>query len=180
MTADTTVCDTLLPYRWRDTLFTEPARYEIVYQDKRGCDSLLCILQLDTVRCERLWALILNKYDWLVLLDNVKLRQYFPGRTAIGFQWFKDGVAIPGATDDDYSEQNILNGRFQLRITLDGGEDIWSNILEIVHPEEEEPLHVRVYDSRGREVREECMHQGVYLFHYQQGDRSWTEKRLIR
>lgn len=180
ITADTMVCDTLLPYRWRDTLFTEPARYEIVYQDKRGCDSLLCILQLDTVRCERLWALILNKYDWLVLLDNVKLRQYFPGRTAIGFQWFKDGVAIPGATDDDYSEQNILNGRFQLRITLDGGEDIWSNILEIVHPEEEEPLHVRIYDSRGREVREECMHQGVYLFHYQQGDRSWTEKRLIR
>lgn len=180
ITADTMVCDTLLPYRWRDTLFTEPARYEIVYQDKHGCDSLLCILQLDTVRCERLWALILNKYDWLVLLDNVKLRQYFPGRTAIGFQWFKDGVAIPGATDDDYSEQNILNGRFQLRITLDGGEDIWSNILEIVHPEEEEPLHVRIYDSRGREVREECMHQGVYLFHYQQGDRSWTEKRLIR
>ena len=47
-------------------------------------------------------------------------------------------------------------------------------------PEEEEPLHVRIYDSRGREVREECMHQGVYLFHYQQGERSWTEKRLIR
>ncbi len=180
-----TLCDTLLPYTlyFRDTVLTFKMAGDILLEIQHpqwDCIDSIYTLHLDTIHCERLYDIIVNKYNWQLLCDNVALRNFFPGQTATAFQWYKNDAPIPGATDDDYSEQNILNGRFQLRITLDGGEDIWSNILEIVHPEEEEPLHVRIYDSRGREVREECMHQGVYLFHYQQGDRSWTEKRLIR
>ena len=51
ITTDTTVCDTLMPYRWRDTLFTEPATYEILYKNERGCDSLLRVLTLNTQIC---------------------------------------------------------------------------------------------------------------------------------
>ena len=179
ITADTMVCDTLMPYRWRDTLFTEPATYEILYKDQRGCDSLLrvltlgtqvccpnvvtitadttvcdtlmpftwtiggqtfvfeqvetqeremphpkwteCtgtnyVLRLDTFHCEKLWLIIVNKYDWQLLCNNVALRNYFPAQTATAFQWYKNEQAIPGATGDDYSEHNELQGVFQLNV----------------------------------------------------------------
>ena len=242
ITADTMVCDTLMPYRWRDTLFTEPATYEILYKDQRGCDSLLrvltlntqiccpemvtitadttvcdtllpftwtlrnktfvfehaeiqvldiphpkwtdCtdtsyILHLDTFHCEKLWPLIVNKYNWVLLLDNVSLARLLPGRTACAYQWYKNDAPIPGATDDDYSEQNELCGRFQLRIVLDNEQAIWSNILEIGEAQEELPVRVTIFNSWGMLVRENQVSHGVYLYRYEQGEKKWTEKKLI-
>jgi len=242
ITADTTVCDTLMPYRWRDTLFTEPATYEILYKDQRGCDSLLrfltlntqiccpnvvtitadttvcdtlmpftwtiggqtfvfeqaetqergmphpkwteCtdtnyVLRLDTFHCEKLWQIIVNKYNWQLLLDNVSLSRFFPQNAARTYQWYKNEVLIPGANDDDYSEQNELCGRFQLRVGMDNGQTIWSNILEIGKAQVEEPVRVRIYDSHGVPVQENQVSHGLYLYRYEQGDRKWTEKRLI-
>ncbi len=242
ITTDTTVCDTLMPYRWRDTLFTEPATYEILYKDQRGCDSLLrvltlntqiccpnvvtitadttvcdtlmpftwtiggqifvfeqaqtqeremphpkwteCtdtnyVLRLDTFHCEKLWQIIVNKYNWQLLLDNVTLSRFFPKNAARTYQWYKNEVLIPGANDDDYSEQNELCGRFQLRVEMDNGQMIWSNILEIGETQAEEPIRVRIYDSHGVPVQENQVSHGVYLYRYEQGDRKWTEKRLI-
>ena len=242
ITADTTVCDTLMPYRWRDTLFTEPATYEILYKNERGCDSLLrvltlgtqvccpnvvtitadttvcdtlmpftwtiggqtfvfeqaetqeremphpkwteCtgtnyVLRLDTFHCEKLWQIIVNKYNWQLLLDNVSLSRFFPQSSARTYQWYKNEVPIPGANGDDYSEQNELCGRFQLRVEMDNGQTIWSNILEIGKPQVEEPVRVRIYDSHGVPVQENQVSHGVYLYRYEQGDRKWTEKRLI-
>ena len=242
ITADTMVCDTLMPYRWRDTLFTEPATYEILYKDQRGCDSLLCVLtlntqvccpemvtitadttvcdtllpftwtlrnktfvfeyaeiqvldiphpkwtdctdtsyiiHLDTFHCEKLWPLIVNKYNWVLLLDNVSLARLLPGRTACAYQWYKNDAPIPGATDDDYSEQNELCGRFQLRIVLDNEQAIWSNILEIGEAQEELPVRVTIFNSWGMLVRENQVSHGVYLYRYEQGEKKWTEKKLI-
>ncbi|MBQ7382976.1 MAG: hypothetical protein IJV61_08180 [Paludibacteraceae bacterium] len=242
ITVDTLVCDTLMPYRWRDTLFTEPASYEILYKDQRGCDSLLrvltlnsqiccpemvtitadttvcdtllpftwtlrnqtfvferaeiqvldiphlkwtdCtdtsyILHLDTFHCEKLWPLIVNKYNWVLLLDNVSLARLLPGRTARAYQWYKNDAPIPGATDDDYSEQNELCGRFQLRIVLDNEQAIWSNILEIGEAQEELPVRVTIFNSWGMLVRENQVSHGVYLYRYEQGEKKWTEKKLI-
>ncbi len=242
ITVDTVVCDTLMPYRWRDTLFTEPASYEILYKDQRGCDSLLrvltlntqiccpemvtitadttvcdtllpftwtlrnktfvfehaeiqvldiphpkwtdCtdtsyILHLDTFHCEKLWPLIVNKYNWVLLLDNVSLARLLPGRTACAYQWYKNDAPIPGATDDDYSEQNELCGRFQLRIVLDNEQAIWSNILEIGEAQEELPVRVTIFNSWGMLVRENQVSHGVYLYRYEQGEKKWTEKKLI-
>jgi len=239
---DTVVCDTLMPYRWRDTLFTEPASYEILYKDQLGCDSLLrvltlntqiccpemvtitadttvcdtllpftwtlrnqtfvfehaeiqvldiphpkwtdCtdtsyILHLDTFHCEKLWPLIVNKYNWVLLLDNVSLARLLPGRTACAYQWYKNDAPIPGATDDDYSEQNELCGRFQLRIVLDNEQTIWSNILEIGEAQEELPVRVTIFNSWGMLVRENQVSHGVYLYRYEQGEKKWTEKKLI-
>ncbi len=242
ITVDTVVCDTLMPYRWRDTLFTEPASYEILYKDQLGCDSLLrvltlntqiccpemvtitadttvcdtllpftwtlrnqtfvfehaeiqvldiphpkwtdCtdtsyILHLDTFHCEKLWPLIVNKYNWVLLLDNVSLARLLPGRTACAYQWYKNDAPIPGATDDDYSEQNELCGRFQLRIVLDNEQTIWSNILEIGEAQEELPVRVTIFNSWGMLVRENQVSHGVYLYRYEQGEKKWTEKKLI-
>jgi len=242
VTVDTVVCDTLMPYRWRDTLFTEPATYEILYKDQRGCDSLLrvltlntqiccpemvtitadttvcdtllpftwtlrnqpfvfehaeiqvldiphpkwtdCtdtsyILHLDTFHCEKLWPLIVNKYNWVLLLDNVTLARFFPQNVARAYQWYKNDAPIPGATDDDYSEQNELCGRFQLRIVLDNEQAIWSNILEIGEAQEELPVRVTIFNSWGMLVRENQVSHGVYLYRYEQGEKKWTEKKLI-
>ncbi len=242
ITVDTVVCDTLMPYRWRDTLFTEPATYEILYKDQLGCDSLLrvltlntqvccpemvtitadttvcdtllpftwtlrnktfvfehaeiqvldiphpkwtdCtdtsyILHLDTFHCEKLWPLIVNKYNWVLLLDNVSLARLLPGRIACAYQWYKNDAPIPGATDDDYSEQNELCGRFQLRIVLDNEQAIWSNILEIGEAQEELPVRVTIFNSWGMLVRENQVSHGVYLYRYEQGEKKWTEKKLI-
>ncbi len=241
ITADTMVCDTLMPYRWRDTLFTEPATYEILYKNELGCDSMLrvltlgtqvccpnvvtitadttvcdtlmpftwtiggqtfvfeqvetqeremphpkwteCtgtnyVLRLDTFHCEKLWLIIVNKYDWQLLCNNVALRNYFPAQTATAFQWYKNEQAIPGATGDDYSEHNELQGVFQLNVHLNDGRSIWSNIIEIDGPKEA-PARVQIYNSQGMPVSEGQMTRGVYLYRYEKGKEVWTEKKIV-
>ena len=242
LTADTVVCDTLMPYRWRDTLYTVPATYKIIVRNERDCDSLLyiftldtkaccpdtrivavdttvcdtllpftwtingqtfvfeqvetqereiphsrwadCIgttytVSLDTFHCEHLYPLIVNKYNWQLLLDHTALRKFFPGRTARAYQWYKNDEPVLGAIDDDYAEQNELNGRFQLRIELDNNRIIWSNILEIGEAKAELPVYVHIYDSHGMPVREDQVMHGIYLYRYEQGDKVWTEKKWI-
>ena len=120
-----------------------------------------------------------NWDNWQLLCDNVALRRLFPDRTVMGFQWFKNNEAIPGATIDDYAERNELCGVFQLRVTLDHEEVIWSNIIEIVDSIEEIPIRVRIYNSRGEEVDENQVTHGFYLYRYEQGEHCWTQKRLI-
>jgi hypothetical protein len=134
---------------------------------------------LDTIHCERLWIIIVNKYNWQLLCDNVALRRYFPGRSARAFQWYKNDEPVAGATEDDYAEQNELHGVFQLRVTLDDGEVIWSNIIEIADTEQEQYITKRIFDSRGQEVSEEQVKNGIYLYRYEQGGKVWTEKKRI-
>ncbi len=203
ITADTTVCDTLMPYRWRDTLFTEPARYEILYKDKRDCDSVLYILTLSTEHCERpdpptppdppeppdpptppepeCYPIIVNKYNWVLLVDNVAVQKLFPNRMVQAYQWYKNGEPIPGANEDDYSEQDELHGEFQMILKLDGDEDICSNILEInIEQQAKQPIRIRIFNSHGMPVSENQITHGIYLYRYEQGDKQWTEKKLVQ
>lgn len=176
---DTIVCDTLMPFFWHGLLFDEPTTQEVMELSPRGCDSILHIYTLDTVHCERLYPIIVNKYNWQLLCDNVALRRIFPDQMPTAFQWYKDGYPISGATEDDYAEQNELHGIFQLRVTLDHDQVIWSNILEILDSIEENSMQVHIYNSHGEEVSESQITHGVYLYRYQQADHIWTEKRLI-
>ena len=92
----------------------------------------------------------------------------------------KNGEPIPGANEDDYSEYDELRGTFQMILTLDGDEEVCSNILEInTAVQEEQPVHVFIYDSRGVPVRESQVTHGIYLYRYEQGGQVWTEKKLI-
>ena len=131
-------------------------------------------ITLDTVHCERLYPIIVNKYNWQLLCDNTVLHRLFPEQMPLAFQWYKDEAPVWGATEDDYAEQNELHGIFQLRVTLSGDQIIWSNILELLEETEETPLNVHIYNSRGEEVTED------YLYRFEQGDVIWTEKRLIQ
>ena len=203
ITADTTVCDTLMPYRWRDTLFTEAATYEILYKDQRDCDSVLYILTLSTEHCERpepptppdppeppdpptppepeCYPIIVNKYNWVLLVDNVAVQKLFPNRMVQAYQWYKNGEPIPGANEDDYSEQDELHGEFQMILKLDGDEDICSNILEInIEQQAEQPIRIRIFNSHGMPVSENQITHGIYLYRYEQGDKQWTEKKLVQ
>ena len=181
-TRDTTVCDTLMPFTWHGLLYNEPGSQTTTLQDDRGCDTLQITWTISLTHCERpiappeppdpptpgtLYPLIVNKYNWQLLLDNVALRQLFPERTARSYQWYKNEQPIPGANEDDYAEQNELQGRFQLRIILDNNQTIWSNILEIGEIAEPEPIIRKVY-----------YWQSLMIVRYQQADKIWYEKRL--
>ena len=187
---DSAICDTLLPFMWfyKDTvlLFDEPAAKDIDYRHPRweNCIGERVTLALDTFHCERLYPITVNKYNWQLLLDYISLRRFFPERQYLAFQWYKNGEPIVGAIDDDYAEQNELNGFFQLCIKLDEPVDnhdeyIWSNILEIGETPAPAPVTKRIYNSSGLLISEERLTRGVYLILYQQGDKFWTEKKVI-
>ena len=168
------ICDTLMPYVWHgfgdSAVIEEEGEHIIEIPSKRwpDCIAYRITVILNVEHCERLYPLIVNKYNWQLLLDNVTLRRLFPNRTATSYQWYKNEEPISGATEDDYAEQNELNGIFQLRVTLDGDQIIWSNILTISPSEKEVPIEIKVYNW-----------QNLYLIRYEQGDKVWTEKRLI-
>lgn len=182
---DSITCDTLMPLLWifRDTmfLFENPGEQAIEYPHHKweNCIGDVYILSLDTVHCERLYDLIVSKYNWQLVLNNVALRKFFPDLSAVEYQWYKNGEKIEGATEDDYSEQNELQGSFQLRLVMNDGLRVWSNILEIGESQPVQPVTKRIFTLQGREVTEERMTRGIYLIRYEQGDKVWTEKKLI-
>lgn len=148
--------------------------------DRVNCRTESEPFRLDVEECHRCANIIVNKYNWVLLVDNVKVRELFPNRTVLGYQWYKNGEPIPGANEDDYSEYDELHGTFQMILTLDGDEEVCSNILEInTAVQEEQPVHVFIYDSRGVPVRENQVTHGIYLYRYEQGDQVWTEKKFI-
>ena len=188
--ADTTVCDTLMPFTWRGMVFEEEGEKRWMEKSPRDCDSIEHVYTLSTIHCEKpeppeppepadtLYEIIVNKYNWQLLCNNVALRGYFPGRTATAFQWYKDEHPIPGATGDDYSEHNELQGVFQLNVHLNDGRSIWSNIIEIDGPKEA-PTRVQIYNSQGIPVSEGQVTRGVYLYRYEKGEEVWTEKKIV-
>lgn len=187
---DTTVCDTLLQIAWRGKEYAVADTLRDTVYSHCGFDSIYYELHVETEHCERpkppeppqpadtLYEIIVNKYNWQLLCNNVALRGYFPGKTATAFQWYKDEQPIPGATGDDYSEHNELQGVFQLNVHLNDGRSIWSNIIEIDGPKEA-PTRVQIYNSQGIPVSEGQVTRGVYLYRYEKGEEVWTEKKIV-
>ena len=183
------VCDSLLPYTWN--VFGESIRFDApgtqVFGPKMDnrpeCYSEKYIVTLDTIHCEHLYPLIVNKYNWQLLCNNVELRRFFPEQQAKEYQWYRvqgeEAEPIEGATADNYAEQQELHGAYQLRVTMDDGDYVWSQVLQIDESQGEQPVSVRIYNSRGMQVSEDQMKHGIFLLIFQQGKHVWTEKRLI-
>ena len=182
---DTAVCDTLLPFEWiidgRTLVFekAETQEIELPHPKWTGCADVVYAYTLETYRCFRLYPIIVNKYNQVLLLDNVKLAELFPEQKAVGYQWYKDGEAIDGATKDDYSEEGELHGAFQLYVTLDNEDEIHSNVITIHATSQQQPVLLRVYDSHGLQIQPGQIGRGVYLLLYQQGEHIWAEKKYF-
>ena len=180
------ICDTLLPFTWhyRDTSvvfadISDEHHIPIPHWHWTDCTDSVYTLTIDTFRCERLWPIIVNKYNWQLLLDHVTLRRFFPERIPKAYQWYKDSVAIDGATDDDYSEQNELHGTYQLLVWMDDDSYIWSNTITLNDTPEPLPVSIHIYNSHGLPVTDDRLTRGVYIIHYRQGDRVWAEKKIV-
>lgn len=192
ITRDTTVCDTLLPFTWiineRTFVFEQAETQEISIPHSKWekCTGTIYTLRLDTVHCERLYDIIVNKYNWVLLCNNTRVRTLFPQRTVIGYQWYKDGTAIIGATEDDYSEQNELQGDFQLRLRMDDGSYVWSEILTIQPALTQAPSRIRIYRHNGHLIYQAegentvpSLPRGLYIIQIEQNGEQRIEKKLI-
>ncbi len=185
---DTLVCDTLLPFVWQfgDTAltYTEPEYKQITIPHRMwaNCAEIVYTLNLDTCFCERLYPLIVNKYNWLILCDNTRMAEFFPDRQVKQYRWFKNGELIDGAVEDDYSEREELCGIFQLYLTLDNDQVIKSNILYINTSEQPEQLIAR-YNRLGWQIDHTVpmtdLPAGLYINVYQCGETLRAEKVLV-
>jgi len=191
-TLDTTVCDTLMPFVWIGDGFEVPFsdigtnQQSVPHPRWPNCLFAEYTLRLDTVHCERLYDIIVNKYNWVLLCNNTRVRTLFPQRTVIGYQWYKDGTAIIGATEDDYSEQNELLGDFQLRLRMDDGSYVWSEILTIQPALTQAPSRIRIYRHNGHLIYQAegestvpSLPRGLYIIQIEQNGEQRIEKKLI-
>lgn len=191
---DTTVCDTLLPFTWLidggALIFEhiETQEVNITHTKWENCIGVQYIYTLDTVRCERLYPLIVNKYNRVLLCNNVLVAKLFPEQTVIGYQWFKDGMALPDATEDDYSELDELQGTFQLRLQLSDERFVYSVMLTVAPDISNIPVRLKGYNSRGDcvldiqtagEILLPPMPAGIYFIRMEQGENIWVEKKMI-
>lgn len=183
---DTAVCDTLMPFTWRGVLFAEEGERRWIDKNARDCDSIEYIYTLSTFHCERLYDFIVNKYNWQLLCNNERVRQLFPELTVSGYQWYKDGTAIPDATEDNFSEQNELQGAFQLRLQMDNGRYVWSEILTIQPAQTQATSRIRIYNHNGYlfyqaegDTTIPVLPKGLYFIQIEQNGEQRTEKKLI-
>ena len=186
---DTTVCDTLLPFRWEfaDTavVFAQVGEQtlSILHPKWKDCTDRIYTLTLDTVFCEKLYDLLINKYNWLIMCDNTRLAEYFPEQQATEYKWYKNGVLVPEATTDDYSENAELNGEYQLQVTLNGDKKVKSNVLSI-HASGKAPKRIVCYNELrlavSPDIPLEQLPAGIYVVVYQYGEEIRTEKVFVR
>ena len=109
---DSVVYKSMVIYKdtvWQDTLVNHT-----------GCDSVLT-LQVHVMPVS-LFDLIVNKYDWLLLCNNSRLKELMPQLQEVTFQWYRNDTLIVGATHDFYSEEGPLEGTYRLHFVADGQE----------------------------------------------------------
>ena len=133
-------------------------------------------------------TILVNKYDWVLLVDNVTVRELYPDRQVVSYRWFKDDELIEGATEDDYSEESILHGVYQVFLTLDDSTEVCSNIIDLRSTVVPAVTTVRAYNSSGvllgtwqtanPEERPQ-LPAGIYLLLIEQGDNVYSEKVFV-
>lgn len=138
--------------------------------EERECDSIL-----------------VNLYDWQLLVNNAALQSLYPGSVVTAYMWFKDGERIEDAVEDEYSELERLEGSFQVLLVLQSGDTICSNIVTILPLPEVPPTEVRVYNANGRLVLQTAttdrlqaiLPKGIYLVRIEQGSTVSSRKIFI-
>ena len=173
---DTIVCDTLLaaPFLWHGHLFTSEEVLLLYETDIYGCDSIVS-LSLATIPCRRdtlpnpdpdpepeptdtLYNIIVNKYDYQLLCNNIRVRTLFPNVQRFAYQWYKNTSPVLGATMDDYAEEGRLEGSYQLYLTIDDTLTVHSNIITIAPIVPNHVCRCRVFSQQGLLLWEQSRH----------------------
>ena len=89
--------------------------YYYIEADGYCGDAKSSAIHLD-VRSE---DMLVEKWHDVILVDNSK-EQY------IAYQWYRNGIIIPGATNQFYQELGGLNGCYSVELTLKGGKKEFS------------------------------------------------------
>lgn len=105
---------------YNDIVYTANTDLNEYLKSVNGCDSTVLVhirignidLPSDSV------DLIVNKYNWIVLCNNVKARKLVQNPRRIYYQWYKDGVLLRNAIDDYYTEDREMEGCFFLKIQI--------------------------------------------------------------
>ena len=164
-----------------------------------------------------LYPLIVNKYNRLLLCNHVLVSQLYPfpdvpfsdyypddnptpspkyvkdefvpppPGAVIAYQWYHGGYAIEGATESYYSENEELQGDYQLRIQLDDWRYVYSEIVSFPVREALDNARISVYDVNGILIREqytadrilESLPKGMYFLRYEKNGNIHTEKAIV-
>ncbi len=117
---ETTVCREFV---FNGKIYTEEGDYIITLSGSSGCDSTV--------------FLTLSFYE---LDPNITISNFALGvdRSYATYQWIKDGVDIPGATDSFYNIPEGGNGDYQVRVTNESGCEGISAVYKV----ENAPSHI--------------------------------------
>lgn len=189
---DSAICDTLLPFEWTfgDTTLTylrpEGQAFEYPHERWTTCTGKVYTFVLDTFHCERLYPIIVNKYNRVLLCNNALMAQLFPELQISGYQWYKDGEAIEGATEGNYSEEDELQGAFQLRVRMDNNQFVWSRVLQLTPTTASAEQRLRIYNHYGLMIYEatddmSCpsLPRGIYILIFEQDGEHISQKKMI-
>ena len=186
---DTVLCDTVqLPVFWYRHVWTEPGTVSAMLKDSNGKDSVRLILTLQIENCDKCKPILVNKFDRFLFVDNAKVRELFPEREVLVYQWFKNDTLIEDATEDEYLEETILHGVYQVFLTLDDATEVCSNIIDLSNTVVPTVTTIRAYNSRGvligtwqtSEPNERPqLPAGIYLLLIEQGGQVYREKVFV-
>jgi hypothetical protein len=119
-------------------------------------------------------SVLVEKWDDVLLIDN-STEDY------IGYQWYKDGIMIPGATNQFYQELGGLNGCYKVNLTLKSGkkemtcERCLDNVKKSfsIYPnpvKQGESVNISLYD-------ENQLHQGLMEIRLYSADGKLLQKK---
>ncbi|MGN0187695.1 MAG: T9SS type A sorting domain-containing protein [Paludibacteraceae bacterium] len=103
---------------YTDTTIIE--RYPATTSNATPCDSTAITHLIMNCTADGTYVedLIINKYDWIMLCNNRKAYTLVPNYTQMRYQWYHNGERIDGATDDYYTENQMLDGCYMLRLLI--------------------------------------------------------------
>lgn len=111
------VRDTVFELTKADSVYTQSTsfyRYISTDVDENGCAAIEhTTLQVDP--CFP-YPVIINKYNWILTLNKDLLMKDVTASHITGYQWYKNGELLKGATSSYYTEDKALSGCYQVHV----------------------------------------------------------------
>lgn len=111
-------------YQWGDTVLLQSGTYTRAFPAANGCDSIVT-LRL-TITDQPLPILVCND-DKLLMVNHYPYGLNFDRVDYMAYRWYRNGVLIPNANLDYYSEYGytLLNGCYHVEVAIDAELTAW-------------------------------------------------------